>query len=196
MLSNLFCIFQLHTIAVKWNLFSSVLGNLLYLSKHTYSVFSHVRMDVANLVHGYIPVCHFMYNLFSSERPNPPFPKPNRRKETQTTYSEDLVWWHHGGTSELQGLLVLFWANLIVFSCSSELLSCVTRIVVDHPLEAFLSGSILQACFCYSYFIIFIFIISDSHFRKTLQMRIRHQCCFYANGKNLFGFHECHRIQF
>lgn len=128
MLSNLYCIFQLHTIAVKWNLFSSVLGNLLYLSKHTYSVFSHVRMDVANLVHGYIPVCHFMYNLFSLERLNPPFPKPDRRTETQTT----LFWrpsvvtsWRNFRTSGTSGLVLaqshcFFLLFRIAFLCDQD----------------------------------------------------------------------------
>lgn len=87
--------------------------------------------------------------------------------------------WHCGGTSELQELLVLLWANLIAFAFSSELFSC-----VDTGLTIFWKQLLLVA------FLRHLFasqiLSSDSHFRKTLQGRIIHQCCFYAIRASLY----------
>lgn len=165
----------------KWHLFSSLLSNLLCLSQHTIGVFSHVHTDVDNQAHERILLCHFTYILSSAAR------RWNLKKPTTFILKRQ---WHCGGNSELQELLVvLFWANLIAFVFSSELLSCVDTGLTTLWKQLRLVAS-LRHLFASQ------ILSSDSHFRKTLQVRIIHHCCFYAIRASLFVFHECGRIKF
>lgn len=91
---------------------------------------------------------------------------------------------------ELQKLLVfLVWANLTAFVFSSELLSCADTGLTTLWKQLWLVASV-------KHLFASQILSSDSHFRKTLQVRIIYQCWFYAIRASLFVFHECGRIHF
>lgn len=161
----------------KWHLFSSLLSNLLCLSQHTIGVFSHVHTDVDNQAHEHIPLCHFTYILSSAAR------RWNFKK-THHLYREE--------TEEIQNFRN-FW-----LSCSGPILLLLSSLQSYFPVltqDWLLSGSNFGWWHPSGIFLLLKYS-KFWHFRKTLQVRIIHHCCFYAIRASLFVFHECGRIKF